>query len=115
MEETDEDPTDDEGPAGPPPAPAPPAGAKRRRIAYISAKGKQLAEFEVSITRQTRFFPAPTRGGPKFSQIMARATQNMQTLEYYEREEVVVGKAWEELDKPLPLNEDRTHQGSLLL
>ena len=84
-----------QGPAGPPPGPAPPAGAKPRRTAYKRAKGNKLAEFEVSVARQSRFLPVPARGGPKFEQIMARTTQNMQTLEYYEREAVVVGKTWE--------------------
>ena len=103
MEETDEDPTDDEGPAGHPPGPSPPAGAKLRHIAYESAKGKKLAEFEMSVTRQSRFLAAPTRSGPKFEQTLARTTQNMHTLEYYEREAAVVGKSRGELSKPLPL------------
>ena len=103
VEETDADPTDDEGPAGLPPGPAPPAGTKPRQIADKSAKGKQFAEFEVSVTRQTHFLAAPRRGGPKFEQIMARAARNMHTLEYYEREAAVVGKSREELSKPLAL------------
>ena len=79
------------------------ANAKLREVAFKSAKGKQLAERELVVSRQSHFLAAPPRGEPKFEQILARTTQNLQALEYCERETVVAGKSREELSKPLPL------------
>eukprot|EP00959_Pyramimonas_sp_CCMP1952_P087808 1837264-Pyramimonas_sp.AAC.1 len=74
------DPTDDEGPSGPPPDPELPPGARRRRVELDAVRiGENLAETAVIIARQTKVLAAPARGGPNIEQVMARATQSLDT------------------------------------
>eukprot|EP00959_Pyramimonas_sp_CCMP1952_P303370 6348683-Pyramimonas_sp.AAC.1 len=62
----DPDPTDDEGPSGPPPGPELPPGAKRRRVNFKAVKdGEDLAKTEVIIARRAKLCAAPARGEPR--------------------------------------------------
>ena len=104
-DEDDFDPTDDEGPAGPQPEPDPAIprrrGARLRRVP--GAVPGRLAVQEVILPRQSKFLAALARGLPKPEQILARATQNLDTAGYLETHFVTLGKTTEELSMPLPL------------
>eukprot|EP00959_Pyramimonas_sp_CCMP1952_P146354 3063822-Pyramimonas_sp.AAC.1 len=76
----DDDPTDDEGPSGPPPDQGLPPGAKRKRVDFKAVtNGENLAKREVIIARQTKFLAAPASGEPKMEHILARTTHNLDT------------------------------------
>ena len=102
------DPSDDEGPAGPPPM-AEPAGAQpppapeHEGMPLLQAGLGGLARIEVAMARQSRFYNARAKGAPRPEQILARTTQNLDTTEYFEQGMVVVDMDDEERTQPLPL------------
>eukprot|EP00959_Pyramimonas_sp_CCMP1952_P094635 1979581-Pyramimonas_sp.AAC.1 len=63
-----------------------------------------LAHIEYRLDRQSNFSAAkPREKVPRKGPLLARATQNLDTMEYFEDRRIVVGLTTEELAQQLPL------------
>merc|ERR1712113_965929 len=107
--ESDPDESDDDGPGGMPLGDAPVEfdGYDPQRDAHPDEDSDGhlgLASVEYRLDRQSNFSASKPRSRvPGPGQLLARTTQNLDTMEYFEDRRVVVGWTKDELTQKLPL------------